>query len=71
MRAAEHVDNFFMGALPIDGKPIKLNGAFHTSCSILQFVFASASEAVLGALFLNCQEGMILKLTLDDLGHKQ
>jgi hypothetical protein len=29
------------------------------------------AEAVLGALFLNCQEGMILKLTLDDLGHKQ
>ena len=52
-------------------KPIKLNGVFHTSCSILQFVFASVAEAVLGALFLNCQEGMILKLTLDDLGHKQ
>jgi hypothetical protein len=28
-RACGH---FFMGALPIDGKPIKLNGAFHTYC---------------------------------------
>ena len=31
-RACGH---FFMGALPIDGKPIKLNGAFHTLCAIL------------------------------------
>jgi hypothetical protein len=30
-RACGH---FFMGALPKDGKPIKLNGAFHTLCSI-------------------------------------
>ena len=31
-RACGH---FFMGALPIDGKPIKFNGAFHTLCAIL------------------------------------
>ncbi len=29
------------------------------------------AEAELGALFLNCQEGMIFKLTLEDLGQKQ
>ena len=55
-RACGH---FFMGTLPIDGKPIKLNGAFHTLCAILQFVVVSAAEAQLGALFLNCQEGII------------
>ena len=60
-----------MGEVPIDGKPIKLNGTFHTLCAILRFVVASAAEAELGALFLNCQEGMIFKLTLEDLGHKQ
>jgi hypothetical protein len=60
-----------MGSLPIDGKPIKLNGAFHTLCLILQFVVASAAKAELGALFLNCQEGMIFKLTLEDLGQPQ
>ncbi len=49
-RACGH---FFMGEVPIDGKPIKLNDAFYT------------------ALFLNCQEGMIFKLILEDLGHKQ
>jgi hypothetical protein len=32
---------------------------------------ASAAETELGALFLNCQEGMIFKTTLEDLGHPQ
>jgi hypothetical protein len=67
-RACNH---FFMGSLTTDGKPIKLNGAFHTLCSILQFVVASAAEAELGALFLNCQEGMIFKSTIEDLCHPQ
>ena len=50
---------FFLGWLLVDGKPICLNGAFHTLCSILQFVVSSATKAELGALILNCQEGMI------------
>jgi hypothetical protein len=54
-RACRH---FFMGALPIDGKPIKLNGAFHTLCAILQFIVTSTAEAKLGLLFLNWQEGI-------------
>ena len=60
-----------MGSLPKDGDPIKLNGAFHTLCWILRFVVASAAESELVALFLNCQEGMIFKTTLEDLGHPQ
>jgi len=67
-RACGH---FFMGSIPSDEKPIQLNGAFHTLCSILRCVVASAAEAELGALFLNCQEGMIFKTTLEDLGHPQ
>jgi hypothetical protein len=59
-----------MGSLPRNGDPIKLNGAFHTLCSILRFVVASAAEAELEALFLNCQEGIIFKTTLEDLGHQ-
>jgi hypothetical protein len=55
-------------AMPVDifswadakkGGPIKLNGAFHTNSSIMQFVVASAAEEELGALFHNCQTGMI------------
>ena len=67
-RACGH---FFMGSLLKDGDPIKLNGAFHTLCSILRFVVASAAKAELGALFLNCEEVMIFKATLEDLGHPQ
>jgi hypothetical protein len=39
-------------------------------CAILRLIVASAAEAELGVLFLNCQEGMIFKLILEDLGHK-
>jgi hypothetical protein len=51
--------HFFMGWSPNDGNPIQLNGAFFTLCAILSFVVSSAAEAELGALFLNCEEGMI------------
>ncbi len=67
-RACGH---FFMGSEPSDGKPIKLNGAFHTLCAILICVVALAAEAELSALFMNCQEGIIIKTTLEDLGHPQ
>ena len=60
-----------MGWTPTDGDPIRLNGAFFTLCTILRFVVASAAEAELGALFLNCKEGMIFRLTLEELGHPQ
>jgi hypothetical protein len=32
---------------------------------------ASAAKAKLGALFLNCKEGIIFRLTLEELGHPQ
>jgi hypothetical protein len=38
---------------------------------ILKFVVASAAEAELGALFHNCQEGIIFRQTLSDMGHPQ
>ena len=54
-RACGH---FFMGWTPKDGDSIKLNGAFYTLCTILCFVVALAAEAKLGALFLNCKDGI-------------
>jgi hypothetical protein len=60
-----------MGWSPKDGDPIKLNGAFFTLCTILRFVVASAAEAELGALFLHCEEGIIFRRTLEELGHPQ
>jgi hypothetical protein len=47
------------------------NGAFYVNTTILRFVVASAAEAELGALFHNCQDGIIFRQTLTDLGHPQ
>jgi hypothetical protein len=51
--------HFFVGWKPNPTQPIKLNGAFFTLCAILWFVVASAAEAALGALFLNCKQAII------------
>jgi hypothetical protein len=67
-RACGH---FFMGWKPIDGQVIKLNGEFYTNSVILIFVVASAAEAELGVLFHNCQDGIVFRQTLSDVGHPQ
>ncbi len=50
---------FFLGSLPRNRDPIKLNGAIHVQCTILKLVAASAAEAELGALFLNAQDAKV------------
>ncbi len=55
-RACSH---FFMGWMPKDGESIHINGAFYVSTMILCFVVASATRAELGALYHNCQTGII------------
>jgi hypothetical protein len=67
-RACGH---FFMGSAPIDGQPIKLNGAFYTNSVILKFVIASAAKAEFWALCHNCQDGIVFCQTLADMGHPQ
>ena len=67
-RACGH---FFLEWMPIDGEPIRLNGAFHVSTTILRFVVASTAEAELSALYHNCQTGIIFWLMLTDMGHAQ
>eukprot|EP00804_Cyclotella_cryptica_P020493 CCRYP_019412-RA/>CCRYP_019412-RA protein AED:0.05 eAED:-0.04 QI:0/0/0/1/0/0.5/2/0/1372 len=62
---------YFLGSIPTDDTPIKLNGAILVFCGILKFVVASAAEAELGGLFLNCKEGKIQRLILEELGHTQ
>jgi hypothetical protein len=62
---------FFLGSLPLNGNPIKLNGTIHITCTILKLVAPSAVEAELGTLFLNAQEAKVLRLTLNKLGHPQ
>jgi hypothetical protein len=67
-RACGH---FFMGSAPVNRQPIKLNGAFYTNLVILKFIVASAAEAEFGALFHNCQDGIVFFQTLADMGHPQ
>ena len=63
--------HFFLGKKVHHNEPIFLNGAVHTVCSILKHVAASAAEAELGALFLNTQELIRLRLALKNMGHPQ
>ena len=51
---------FFLGNMPTDRKPIRINSAIYAMCGILKFVITSTAEAELGALFLNCKEGNIM-----------
>jgi hypothetical protein len=63
--------HFFMGWLPKDDEPIRINGAFQVSTNLICFVVASAGEEELGALFHNCQTGIIFRSILEDMGHIQ
>ena len=60
---------FFLGTNHKADKPIPINGAIYVYTGVFKFVVASAAEAELGALFVNCKEGTILQLTLQELGH--
>ena len=46
-----------------------INGAVHVLCTILKNVVASATEAEVGAVFVNCQDFVSIHHTLEDLGH--
>ncbi len=47
---------FFLGNILQDTEPIFTNDTIHITCTILKLNAASATEAELGALFLNAQE---------------
>ena len=48
-----------------------LNTLVHVECKINKNVLASATEAEIGTIFLNCQIGEVLRITLVELGHPQ
>ena len=54
-----------------EATPPPLNGAIHVLSSIIKAVVSSASEAELGALFFNAKEAVVLRTTLEDMGHPQ
>jgi hypothetical protein len=48
-----------------------LNGAFHVVSNIMRNVLASATEAEVGALFHNAQDGAMFRTTLEEMGYPQ
>ena len=60
-----------MGGIPKDDKPVRLNGVIFVLSTILKCVTLLATEDELGALFLNLRETCIMRLALEELGHKQ
>ena len=48
-----------------------INGAILTVYQIIKAVMSSATEAELGALFINCREAIPARQALEIMGHKQ
>ena len=72
-RGAGH---FFLSSKPLnpDQPPDTiptLNGPIHTLCKIIDVVVGSASEAEIGAGYLNGQDAVPIITTLTELGHPQ
>ena len=47
------------------------NGAIHNDAEIIKGVMSSASEAELGAMYINARKAVEERLILDEMGHKQ
>jgi hypothetical protein len=65
-RAGGH---FFLGNQP--NKPEVTNGAILNPTGILKHIASSATEAEVGALFVNTKEGEIVRTTLSEMGFPQ
>eukprot|EP00957_Ditylum_brightwellii_P157821 12012386-Ditylum_brightwellii.AAC.1 len=52
-------------------QPHHMHGPLLVLLQIMRNVMASAAEAELGALFENAKEAVVLRTTLQELGHQQ
>ena len=66
---------FFLANKPnpkqLDSYTPILNGIVHLVCKILRNIMASAAEAELGAIFVNGQDAVPIRTTLDEMNHPQ
>jgi len=60
---------FYLGDKP--PKPDKPNGPILVTTGVIRVVVSSAAEAETGGLFSNMKEAVILRTTLDEMGHPQ
>ena len=67
--------HFLSGKTPSPHDPANfeptLNGIIYVVCKILHNIMASAAEAELEALLLNCQEAVPICVALEEMGHYQ
>ena len=70
---AEPVVFFFLSDLPSHTVPGKatLNGAIHINSKIMKNVMGSAAEAEIGAGYMNAQDCVQIRTTLEEMGHHQ
>ena len=54
-----------------DNSEFTLNGIVFVVFKIPRIIMASAAEAELGDLFLNCQEAIFIRIILEEMGHPQ
>jgi hypothetical protein len=52
-------------------KPEIDNGMVLNPTGVLKVIVSSAAEAEVGALFVNAKEAEVIRITLEELGHKQ
>jgi hypothetical protein len=63
--------HFFLSSLATDMPPPK-NCAVHTNSTILlKLVVTSAVEAETGGMFYNSQDGVLMRITLEEMGRPQ
>jgi len=68
-KARSRAGSYFYLSTNNENPPI--NGAVHVHSSIMRSILASATEAEVGALFYNAQDGEMLRTTLKSMGHPQ
>ena len=64
---------FFLSDLPtkVDPEKATLNGAIHINSKIIKNVMGSAAEAEIGANYMNGQDCVPIRQTLEEMGHPQ
>jgi hypothetical protein len=62
---------YYMGDnIPIDAID-KPQGSIYQECSVIRPIMGSAAECETTTLYLNCQTGIVLRITAEELGHPQ
>ena len=62
---------FFLSNNPDQSNQAHLNRTIHVLCKIIKSVVGSAAKSEIVAAYLNSHEAILMRNTLQELGHKQ